>query len=268
MKVKIVVALLLIVVLTGYFIFSRNVKNGYEEGIREESTITELTITPFAPLEESNTTIETTDPKNGNYKVNWLVIRGNSNLYLYSNETDRLTSEELRQEQNCNHIVSAGFIDQNNDHIGLFVNHDGVINKSSVSSTFNGYFSIDENNIASVSTQAPNNPKISVQSGPLLYLDNRPLTLTLKSDENSRRIVAAVNRQNEALFLVFYLKNNPFSGPLLSELPTLIDDLERNSSINITDAINLDGGTHSVFKSGQLNLTEASIAGGYFCVKY
>jgi hypothetical protein len=47
----------------------------------------------------------------------------------------------------------------------------------------------------------------------------------------------------------------------------LLDDLEKNSSINIKDAINLDGGTHSVYKSGQLNLTEASIAGGYFCIK-
>jgi hypothetical protein len=268
MKIKILITLLLVLVLTGYFTFTQIFRKDIEVNTSDRKPALEATETQTITVEESGSVIENEEPGNDNYKVNWLVIRNNSNLSLYSNSSERLTSEEVKLKYNCSHIISAGFINESNDHIGLFKNHKGIVSNSVKNNTFNGYFSLDDQNIANISNQVPENSKIAVQSGPLLFLDNRPLTLSLKNDKYSRRIVAAVNRQNEAIFIVFYSKNSPFNGPLLSELPSLIEDLENNTSINITDAINLDGGTHSVFKSGQLNLTEASIAGGYFCINF
>lgn len=268
MKYKVSVALILIVIVAGYFAFTRVIQKSYEEKVIDDKSTFVISPTPTVFVEESEAVVENIDPEKGDYKVNWVVIRNNSKLALYSNVINRLTSEELKLENNCNHLVSAGFIDEENNHIGLFLNHDGLISKSIQSSTFNGYFSIDDKNIAKISTILPENPKIAVQTGPLLFSDNKPPTLSLRNDEYSRRIVVAVSRQKEAIFIVFYSKSSPFSGPRLSELPQLLENLENNSSINLTDAINLDGGTHSAFKSGQLNLTEASIAGGYFCVKY
>lgn len=202
------------------------------------------------------------------YKVNWIITRDKKNINLYSNTTEGLTSNEAVIKNNCKYLISAGFVDTSNNHIGLFKNHKGLISKSVINNTFNGFFFIDIDSSGYISYNEPTNSLIALQTGPVLIKNNSTVNLSLTNDENARRVVAAVNRKKEPIFIVFYSKGNPLSGPRLEELPSMLEELEQNTSINITDAINLDGGSHSVFIGDQITLLELSIVGGYFCIKY
>ena len=218
--------------------------------------------------------VDISEEVNGNitsddtYKVSWIIARDKENISLFSNTIERLTSNEALINNNCKYLVNAGFVDKSNNHIGLFRNHDGLINESSVNNTFNGFLFIDNNRNAYISYLEPKSSLLALQTGPLLIKNNSLINLTLLSDKNSRRVVAAVNRNKELVFIVFYSKSNPLGGPRLSELPSMLEDLENNTSLNITDAVNLDGGSHSVYISDQIKLPESSIVGGYFCIKW
>jgi uncharacterized protein YigE (DUF2233 family) len=227
----------------------------------------EPTITPIGFGDPTDEQQDIISEESNDYRINWVIAREKNNLFLYSNTINKFTSNEAISKNECKYLINSGFIGNNNNHLGLFKNHEGVISNSENNSTLNGYFYIDDKRNAYISSVPPINPKLALQSGPILMKSNSPTNLSLKNDEHARRVIAAVNRKREAIFIVFYRKGNPFWGPMLSELPKLIEKLETNTSLNITDAINLDGGKHSVFITDQLKLSEASIIGGYFCIK-
>jgi hypothetical protein len=54
---------------------------------------------------------------------------------------------------------------------------------------------------------------------------------------------------------------------LLSELPDILQRLEDKAGLKFVDALNLDGGAHSVFVTDEVSLTELSLIGSYFCLK-
>ena len=236
-----------------------SIKDNY---IKEENIVTQTTneVTPY---------IDSGEPviNDDGYKVSWIVSRDKQNFHLYSNTSNKLTSGEAIIENNCKYLINAGFVDKSYNHIGLFKNHNGIISKYRRNNTFNGFLYVDNNRDTYITYNEPIDSLISLQSGPVLMKNNSPINLSLSRDENARRVIAAVNRKKEAIFIVFYSKNNPFIGPKLADLPSMLEELEENTSLNITDAINLDGGKHSVFIGDQINLIEASIVGGYFCIE-
>jgi hypothetical protein len=93
------------------------------------------------------------------------------------------------------------------------------------------------------------------------------LPLAIKNDEPNRRIVAATTDNNQLIFMVFYRDSSQFQGPMLGLLPELISMFTRQTGIDIVDAINLDGGSASVFISNYDRLNELAHIGSYFCIK-
>lgn len=205
------------------------------------------------------------EQKEAGYTFSWLIVRDKQALSLYSNLEEKLTSADAKSKNGCLHLISGGSYTQENEHAGLFISEGNKIAQEKESSLFNGYFVIFANGRAEITKWAPSSPRLALQSGPILFEEKQPSILT-QSSERARRVVVATTRDGSVVFLAVYDKNSVFEGPPLSELPNLLKNINQNTSLDIVDALNLDGGAHSAFLSGSLNLVELARIGSYFCV--
>jgi len=263
-KVLTIIASVITIILA-YLIISNFIKrsgNNFPDKTSEGSFETTPKI-DFSPT--PGTQFEPID--NPQYKTVWVIIRDTDKIELFSNLEEDLPSGDALSKHSCNHLLSGSFYSEKNTHIGLFVTNFVKLSEAQENTTFNGYFFIDEENVAFISSAPPQNPKIAVQSGPILMRDEDTLTISLERDENARRIIAAVTDKGEVVFIAIYDKSNTLLGPKLTEVPSVLSDLQKNTAFEIKDAINLDGGSHSAFITNLIKLTEISTIGSYFCIK-
>lgn len=204
---------------------------------------------------------------NGEITFSWLIVRDTTNLTLYSNLEDKLGSRDAMQEKGCLHLVNAGFYMPDDTHPGLFVSEGELLSAIRNNSLFNGYFSVSFDGIADISGNPPESTRVALQTGPILMQDKKSVTLSLSDDKPSRRVVLAIDKQENIVFVAIYTKGSVFDGPNLKDLPNLLNQLNENSSLDLVDAINLDGGTASAFISDSVKLTEFVRIGSYFCVE-
>lgn len=195
----------------------------------------------------------------------WFSVKPNEKMELFSNVDDKLTSHDAKETYSCEKIVNAGFYSKENEHIGLFKNHEGTVSEYQTNSLFNGVFTKDTKGQFAISTDVQS-ADIALQTGPILVQNSEPLELNLKSDKAARRTVAAINSDGDLIFFVFYDSQSVFNGPYLRELPQMVLDASDDFELNIVDAINLDGGSASAFITDNVNLRELSPIGGFFCI--
>lgn len=200
-------------------------------------------------------------------RISWTIVSPEQ-VELYSNLKTQQLSEQIKVDKSCQILVNGGFYSKENTHLGLFITDFEIISKAMQSATYNGFLWITNNNNISIGDNPPDiNSRIVIQSGPLLIKDGEPLALDINNDEPNRRIVAAATDNNRLLFLVFYRDLNEYEGPLLAQLPEIIKLFQKQTSIDIIDAINLDGGKHSVFITNYVRLNELEHIGSYFCIE-
>ena len=199
-------------------------------------------------------------------RISWIIVNPEQ-VELYSNLKDEYLSEQIKVDKSCQILVNGGFYSTENIHLGLFISNFETISQSTKSPTRNGFLWINDNNISIANSFPDINPRIALQTGPLLVKNDEALSLAINNDEPSRRIVAGITDDNKLIFLAFYRDSAEYEGPLLGQLPKAINLLEKQTGINILDAINLDGGKHSVFISNYVRLNELEHIGSYFCVK-
>ena len=200
-------------------------------------------------------------------RISWAKVKPEE-VKLYSNLKEQKLSEEIKVNKSCQILVNGGFYSEENTHLGLFVSNFEVISKFSQSATRNGFLWIDSSDNVKIGADFPSTiPRLGLQSGPLLKLNREPLALAIKNDEPKRRIVAGVALDNNLIFLVFYRDSAEYEGPMLEKLPEIIDLFKKQTGIDIVDAVNLDGGSASVFVSNYDSLRELTIVGSYFCAK-
>jgi uncharacterized protein YigE (DUF2233 family) len=198
-------------------------------------------------------------------RISWIMVNPEK-IELYSNLKDQKLSEEIKVDKSCSVLVNGGFYSKENTHLGLFLTNFITISPEITSPLLNGFLWIHDNNVF-IASNSPNIiPRIAIQSGPLLFLNDKPLTLAINNDEPNRRIVAAKISDDKLLFLAFYRDLAEYEGPLLGQLPEIIKLFQEKTNIKITDAINLDGGSASVFISNYVRLNELAHIGSYFCV--
>mgnify|MGYP001590102184 CR=1 FL=1 len=80
-------------------------------------------------------------------------------------------------------------------------------------------------------------------------------------------MVGVVTDEDRLVFLSFYNPISYYLGPNLEDLPGLLKSFEKETGIQIKDAINLDGGTASAFYAEGVSLTELRPIGSYFCAR-
>lgn len=204
---------------------------------------------------------------NSPIRISWAIVDPKK-VELYDNLKEQKMSEEIKANKSCSVFVNGGFYSENKTHLGLFIANFETLSKFSQNDTFNGFLSIDSTDKILISADKPgNNPRIALQTGPLLILDDQPLTLTINNDEPERRIIAGTTIDNKLIFLALYREKNDLEGPLLEKLPEIINLFKEQANIKIINAINLDGGSASVFISKYDLLRELNIVGSYFCAK-
>lgn len=198
-------------------------------------------------------------------RISWAIVNPNA-VELYDNLKEQKLSEEIKVNKSCKILVNGGFYSENKTHLGLFVADFKTVSDSIQSALFNGFLWINADNKVLISADDPGNtPRLGLQSGPLLMLGNKTQLLAINNDEPARRIVAGITDSNQLIFLVFYRELSEYEGPMLGKLPEIIELFKQQTGLKITDAINLDGGSHSVFISNYDLLREQNIIGSYFC---
>lgn len=192
-------------------------------------------------------------------------IPGNS-LRLIPNYDKKIWTADLLKTAGCKTLVNGGFYDTNFRPLGWFVSEGIQESREKTSSLFNGFVTIDKQADIDLSFDKPEQDvEYGLQTGPMLMSDGRVLRLQLARDKNARRVVMVVSDNQEAAFFVFYTKLSDQLGPMLTDLPVLVEKASRDSKVNPVEAINLDGGSASVFWDGQDFLEESNTVGSWWC---
>ena len=69
---------------------------------------------------------------------------------------------------------------------------------------FNGFLSLANNGSPTISSDVPENPKIAIQSGPILISGKQITNLNIQDRESARRSVATITNDGKIIFLSLY----------------------------------------------------------------
>jgi uncharacterized protein YigE (DUF2233 family) len=201
------------------------------------------------------------------FRANWFEIFDTTNLKLIPNFELKLPAKQAFKDYGCQYLLNAGFYTKENLPVGLFISEYETLRDWQKNSFFNGVLSINDFATPRITSGVPrDNLKLAIQSGPLLIENAQVLRLAIKNDKLARRVVAATTGQNSLVFLVIYDKTSAFEGPLLNDLPAIIQHLDQTIGLRLADAINLDGGSASAFITDKTSLTEISPVGSFLCI--
>jgi uncharacterized protein YigE (DUF2233 family) len=189
-------------------------------------------------------------------------------LMLIPNFEDRLASHTIADLRSCVSSTNGSFYDTENRPLGYFKTDNETIRGPVQNALLNGFFSVDSQDIARIDFEEPTeNSRIILQAGPMLIAESNPLPLRIKNDEHARRMVAAISTSGKVVFFTLYTSENTFEGPLLGDTPEIVQRIDKEESLSIISAINLDGGSASTFLTTELTLQEFTPVGSIFCMK-
>jgi len=89
----------------------------------------------------------------------------------------------------------------------------------------------------------------------------------MKSDENARRIIAAVDQVGRGYLISITAQDSEYSGPPMMQIPQILEKIQANENLHFSMALNLDGGFHSFFKSSTVNQSSLATPGSILCVQ-
>lgn len=244
------ILLLGLLVLVAFWIFAK-----------PNSTQQPMTLTPTP-----STTQTQTVTVNGETMGYAYIVSKPQQVSLIPNFTQKKTSSELMEEYSCVAGINGGFYDTNDQPLGLFISHGTTLRDTVTNALINGFVGVD-GNTAFISHEAPINADFALQTGPRLITSGTPHRLQLASDEHARRMIVALTTDNILVFIALYQPDSVFDGPLLADVPLYLSTINQKELLNITDAINLDGGSASSFYNTDIALGELTSIGSLFCVQ-
>jgi uncharacterized protein YigE (DUF2233 family) len=206
--------------------------------------------------------------ENQPFRVASFIVKNPAAISLIPNFTQKNSSLSVAKNSQCTMLTSGGFYSKANNPIGLFISDGKQIGTYQTNALFNGFFSVQTNENAIIGDQIPESTSpLALQSGPLLITDGVVRKLSIRDDEPARRIVMAQTNDNAIVFLALYSGENTFQGPKLADVPQHLKKIENLLGISITNALNLDGGSASVFIAKDYSLSELTPVGSFFCVQ-
>lgn len=251
--------ILLFAILFASFVYFQN--QGKDNSLNEGKKVLGL------PSEENNNPVSIS-LFGKTINVSWIEVFDPQSLSLVPNFTEKLTAREALDKYGCSALTSAGFYTKENTPLGLFIYDRKQLKGKIDSPTFNGFFSLNDFYTPRITVELPDDAlRTAIQSGPLIKENGEFLNLKMKTDSNERRIAVGITGENKIYFLVFYDPESVFLGPKLTDLGKVLNLFEDKTGLVFADALNLDGGTASLFYSKDLRLPEAVIAGSFFCLK-
>jgi uncharacterized protein YigE (DUF2233 family) len=201
------------------------------------------------------------------FSVIYAQVNKNQTATLIPNFSPKLSAKNAKAQHECQTITNAGFYAKDDQPIGSFIIGGQSYGNFLTSRTFNGFVSKSLTNDYFITDSNFDTPSDwTFQTGPLLILNKKSLTLKIQDDESARRTVAATNTDNQIILLMFFDENQTTKGPLLANLPKYVSEADRILDLNITSAVNLDGGTASVFLQDADGIPEISNVGAFLCI--
>lgn len=232
-----------------------------------ETTKQTLSPTPTASYSPTPPPQSTDVNLNGkSYRIAWLTIDDLPQLTLIPNFSEKRTARSFVDNKECAEVTSGGFYTKDNEPTGLFVAEGKTIRDNVPNALLNGYFVVDQDNNAMILVSPPDGlVRLALQTGPILVRDGKAVKLTIRDDEFARRVVAGITQKGAVVFLVMHDPENSWSGPKLADTPGVLSSVMER--LQLKDAVNLDGGSASVFLKNDLSLEELTSVGSFFCVK-
>ncbi len=170
--------------------------------------------------------------------------------------------KDVIEGEKCKFGTNGGFYNKQNKPIGLVIANNKILNSGQNNRLFNGFLS-DQG----ISYDNPIMAKWAVQTGPMLWDNNRPIKINTSNDKSARRGVAILSTDNKLYFAIFYNPLAEVLGPYLNDMPQILEKLGQLEQLEISLAINLDGGGASAFYDGQTFLEESDPVGTILCAK-
>lgn len=204
--------------------------------------------------------------ENEQFSYAYFTVTDTAKISLIPNFTEKLDTRTIIEQNTCRAATNGGFYDTNYQPLGLFVASGKKLKNEISSRLFNGFVHITRNNEARITNESLEDTRITVQTGPLLLSDGTPLPLIIQNDEGRRRMIAGVNEKGNLIFLTVFREDATFEGPLLATLPAVMAKINSQENLRITDAVNLDGGSASVFYTKDFTLRELTTVGSLFCL--
>lgn len=262
MKRFFIFTLALIFVLVGAFIIVLQYLPTHQTGVT--TTIPTPTATPI-PEPPQVHSVETVA---GRYAYSFFKVNDPESLSLIPNFTRPKDSSTLITDNSCKYAVNGGFYDKQNKPLGYFETDQKRIGVKLDSDLVNGFVWGDASGAAVISSDLPRVKfRFALQTGPMLIFSGQTLPLTIHNDTHARRMAVAKNTGNNLFFFTVYSEDSVYGGPLLSELPNVIQSISEQEKLGIADVINLDGGSASAFYNNDTTLTELTPVGSLFCLR-
>jgi uncharacterized protein YigE (DUF2233 family) len=228
-----------------------------------------LTSSSPLPLTSTKTLTEPSAQKvnfqGQSYRFTYFFVHKAQDIKTISNLSNRQDTTEIIKNNRCQKAINGGFYTENFQPLGLLIIDNQPINANIDSQLINSYLTLAP--ILSISSERLMNETTVIQTGPLLINQGETVKLNLVTDKFSRRMVAAINDQDQLLFLAVFNDDAVFSGPKLADLPLILEIIFQQQKFKIIQATNLDGGSASMFKNQDLYLSEYKTVGEVICVK-
>lgn len=204
---------------------------------------------------------------NSLYRVNWYEVNNIDNLTLTVN-SGKYTSSEFIKNNNCKFLSSGGYYKSDFSPTGFLISEYKEMSSFVASSLADGIFSVNDFATPRITRSVPRDRlRLALQAGPFLKENGEYINLSLRNDEEARRVVVGVTGENKAIFMIIYNPNSALIGPFLKDLPQVISEFEKETGITFADLVNLDGGSPTVFATESKNLPESTLVGSFFCIK-
>ncbi len=199
------------------------------------------------------------------YNFEIYEVNDSSKLRLIGNFKEKKTMRQIMEEKGCVFAINAGFYSKTNAPLGMFVGMNYEQPVPLQSALFNGYICITSR-ASAISLSPPDDYISVVQTGPMLLSEGKPLLLAIKNDTPERRAIAGITKEGYLLFLILFTKGSTYDGPLLGDVPTILQQINSILASPLQTAINLDGGTASSFMTPTTTIQELSSVGSIFCL--
>lgn len=216
-------------------------------------------------IKEENNFLKVIKVNENKYRYKIYKVKNINNLILQANFFEKSEAEELYKKNKCSFLTNGSYYDEKDKPLGYLKTSEGEIYKNAIESRLiDGFLFMDEEGNTRIDFNLDEN-KWGIQAGPLLIFDGNILSLKINNDEKARRVFAAVDKNNNLYFSVVVFEESEILGPNLADLPEIALNVGKKENIAFLSAINLDGGSASVFMDGQTKLKERNYIGSWFC---
>lgn len=204
-------------------------------------------------------------------RIYWAPIASDSAVYLIPNYTERKFADSIVKELFCHIAINGGFYKGDGRPLGLLIVNGNTLSPSVRSSVVNGYFWQDQTGKRFIGKipPDPNGVDFAIQSGPIMNVSNRRLSLV--SDERARRSLLGVNDNGNFYAISVTAGDNAYGGAYLADIPVLFSQNEIQDVLPVTTLLNLDGGGASFYYvkdvDDEFTLSALTPVGSVICVR-